>query len=168
MRRLFQIVISHDSYAILSQLQHFNFPKIQIKWLKKWTYDSFIYPTDISMILPFRYKRWVYHTRGSLRWLKKSSKEVLSREDIWRPNTLRWLKIRSNQYLELSFCANFELSQSFRSEKVSHLGVLTRDQDFEPVWSWAISKSRVYAFTWQHLLRWLFEPSPAYEITWNE
>ena len=31
--------------------------------------------------------------------------------------------------------------------------------DFEPIWSWAISKSHAYAFTWQHLLRWLFEPS---------
>ena len=78
---------------------------------------------------------------------------------FFRPETLRWLKIRSNQYLEFSFCSNFEPSQSFRSEKVSHLGVLTRDQDFEPIWNWAISKSNSYDFTWQHLLRWLFEPS---------
>ena len=31
--------------------------------------------------------------------------------------------------------------------------------DFEPIWSWAISKSHAYASTWQYLLRWLFEPS---------
>ena len=84
------------------------------------------------------------NTRGSLRWLKKSSKEVLTREGIcmrfwdgqtsnwlkisitcqnsemahrFRLETLRWLKNRSNLYLEFSFFSNFELSQSFRSEK---------------------------------------------------
>ena len=134
-------------------------------------------------------------TRGSLRWLKKSSQEVLSRGVIcmrfwdgstsnwlkisitcqnfemaqfFRPETLRWHKIRSSQYLESSFCSNFELSQSLRFEKVSHFGLST------PIWSWAISKSHEYAYTWQYILRWLFELSQgpprsifhAYQFMW--
>ena len=43
---------------------------------------------------------------------------------------LRWLNFKLAQYLESSVSSNFELSQSFWSEKVSHLGVLTRDRRF--------------------------------------
>ena len=34
----------------------------------------------------------------------------------------------------------------------------SRNWDFEPIWKWAISKSQAYAFTWQHLIRWLLKP----------
>ena len=51
----------------------------------------------------------------------------------------------------------------FELKKVGHLGFLTRDRYFEEKireteWFefWAISDSHAYAFTWQHLLRWLF------------
>ena len=55
---------------------------------------------------------------------------------FFRPQTLRWLKNRSNLYLEFSFFSNFELSQSFRSEKSE----LSRSFD---TWSrfWAISRT---------------------------
>ena len=66
---------------------------------------------------------------------------------FFRPETLRWLKIRTETEFEILIASNFELSQSFRYEKVSHLGVLTRDRDFEPIWRWAISKSNAYAST---------------------
>ena len=65
-----------------------------------------------------------------------------------RPKNLRWLKIRSMQYLEYIFFSNFEPSRSLRSEKVNHLWVLTRDRQFEPTRSWAISNSHAYDFTW--------------------
>ena len=89
---------------------------------------------------------WKIHvcTRGSFKWLKKSSKEVLSREGVcmrlrdcstsnWLENLDHVSKLRDGsffQYLELNFSSNFEPSQSFRSGKVSHLGVVTRDRDF--------------------------------------
>ena len=135
------------------------------------------------MIIIFMFVKNLYqHTPGSLRWLKKSSKEVLSRGGIcmrfwdcstsnwlkisitWpnsemahfsKPKTLWWLKFRT-EHFEILIESSFEPSQSFRSEKVSHLRVLTRDRDFVPISSWAISKLHAYAFTWQHLLRWLF------------
>ena len=47
--------------------------------------------------------------------------------------TLRWLKIRKEIQFQVLIASNFEPSQSFGSEKVSHLGVLTRDRDFEPI-----------------------------------
>ena len=40
-----------------------------------------------------------------------------------------------------------------------NLGISLRYWDFQPIWKWAISKSHAYVFTWQHLIRWLFEPS---------
>ena len=52
---------------------------------------------------------------------------------FFRPETLRWLKIRTETQFEILIASNFEPSQSFRSEKVSHLEVLTRDRDFEPI-----------------------------------
>ena len=59
-------------------------------------------------------------------------------------------------------------SESHQSEpsKMAHLWVLICDPDFEPI-CLAISKSHAYAFPWQHLLRWLLEPSqgPSRKIT---
>ena len=79
---------------------------------------------------------------------------------FFRPQTLRWLKIEeavniSNQDFVriLSYLRVFGLKKWAISE--FWLVVV----DFEPIWSWAISKSHAYASTWQHLLRWLFEPS---------
>ena len=39
-------------------------------------------------------------------------------------------KVRSIQYIEINFLSNSELSQNFRSKKVSHLGISPRDRDF--------------------------------------
>ena len=87
---------------------------------------------------------------------------------------LRWLNFKLAQNLRSRRknsepSRGFEPSQSLRSEKVNHLGVLTRDQDSEPTRSWAIPKSHAYAFTWRNLLRWLFEPSqgPPRNELWN-
>ena len=55
-------------------------------------------------------------------------------------------KFEQEPQFEILIASNFEPSQSFRSEKVSPLGVLTRDRDFEPMWSWAISKSHSMSF----------------------
>ena len=41
--------------------------------------------------------------------------------------------LRSETRFEILTASNSEASQSFWSEKVSHLGVLTRDRDFEPI-----------------------------------
>ena len=104
------------------------------------------YPQNVSCV----YMIWLIRillfsfTWESLRWLKKSSKEMLSREGLnmsfwddsilkllkvsiicqnsnichfFRSYLLRWLKVRSNQYLELNFFSNTELSQSLRPEK---------------------------------------------------
>ena len=61
-----------------------------------------------------------------LRWLTFKLAQSLRS----RVKTPRWLKIRSGQYLESCFCSNFELSQSFWSENLSHLEVLTLDRRF--------------------------------------
>ena len=50
-----------------------------------------------------------------------------------RVKTQKWFKIRKEIQFEVLIASNFEPSQSFGSEKVSHLGVLTRDRDFEPI-----------------------------------
>ena len=43
---------------------------------------------------------------------------------------LKIFKVRTETRFEILTASNFEPSQSFRSEKVSHLGVLTRDRRF--------------------------------------
>ena len=125
--------------------------------------------------------------QGSLRWLKKSSKEVLSREGIcmrfWDGSTSNWLKIYDHvkktprwltfsdlKLLDGSKFEEINISNWVSFRILSHLRVSGLKKwaisefwhvivDFEPIWSWAISKSHAYASTWQYLLRWLFEPS---------
>ena len=107
--------------------------------------------------------------------LQISSKSTITCQNsemahFFRPETLRWLKIRSSQYIESSFCSNFELSQRFWSEKVSHLGVLTRDCRF-----WAnlklshlkISCICLHVTILPSMTFWAISRIPAYMLDWR-
>ena len=105
------------------------------------------------------------HMHEILRWLNFELAQNLDHVSKPRDGSLfqTWnseMAQNSKQSISrIQFLFEFWAISEFRSEKVSTLGVLTRDRDFEPFCSWAISKSHAYASTWQHLLRWLFEPS---------
>ena len=46
---------------------------------------------------------------------------------------LRWLTFKLAQNPKMNFFSKAEPSKKIRSEKVSHLGILPRDRDFEPI-----------------------------------
>ena len=83
---------------------------------------------------------WI--TRGSLRWLKKSSKEVLSHGDIcmrfWDGSTLNWLKIY-NHVSKFRDGSLFQIKNSEIAQNLSHLRIFSHLR-VSVLKKWAISE----------------------------
>ena len=90
------------------------------------------------------------------RWLTFSDQKLWDSSKFEQKLDSRYWLLRILSHLRVSGLKKWAISEFW------HVIV-----DFEPIWSWAISKSHAYAFTWQHLLRWLFEPSQGLPRMWS-